>query len=1016
MTRAFLLFVSMIVAALAANPAWAQQPQPNPVDVTVTVMRYVEIENPDPASGPGDYYAGVCWPQKGGEPDCPLKPDIGPLMERSNVFADNDPDVEPFATITQRFDKSDNPLKFELTVWDFDPGILQGGDDVMDINPNDDSVSLTILLDVTTGAWTEFNGAIPANVGFAEGDGDTGLDFFGPGGEAGKILFDISLSDDGDGDDDGIPDGVERTAVRDVDGNLVANMATLGADPCRKTIATEIDFMETQGVGHSHRPQPGAIAELKQAFEAAPVAPRSDCPYPGFPSGDGVNLITHVDDPLPEQAALGTSQSDACKNGLDNARRAFFHTARRRYFHYALSAHDLVPNDSTSGVYCGGSPDFIVSLGSWTNQVGSVREQSGTFMHELGHALGLGHGGIDSVNYKPNYLSVMNYSFSATGIFELAGGTRLDYSQQALASLDETNLDENAGIGGGTDFTRFYDPADTARWATGNAAIDWNWSTQGAPPFQASVPADVNGDTTCVRFGRDGASDTTRAGDDVLVGNPVRAIRVGPNRVCESRANSNPSPQPSPVDDRQVTAASFPCVLPGADGELQTTQAPGDELRSSPAGLFISYASNLTCNSTAAASSDDVQATPVGQSVPTIALAGFDDWSSLRYASGLGSIGTSFAQELHADITHEEAAEIAAFWQDAMTVPSVSLIGAATLTGAVTAIFSEPVGGVTGDNLVLRVAGANANLAAAVTCHDTVGGQVDCASSVVRTAVLQPTQPLVPGEYYLAVAAPTSAPSAITDSAGNAVQPTSGQFRGSVVEDETSVAARYTWQELSRPVAYGGSYATEHLQGASASFTFVGSSATWYTVTGPNQGLAHVHVDGTHVQTVDQYSPTMQYRVPRQVGGLAWGEHTLTIKVAGVASPAGVGTFVSIDAIVVNDAELLVSPPFRYTWQPSTVFEDVTGRRYVRADLRGAGVSFTFRASGITWFTVKGPDQGQADVWVDGVKWATVDNHAAAHQYGVPVKVTGLTDAVHTLRISVPANGAFVSVDGWRVQ
>ena len=66
-----------------------------------------------------------------------------------------------------------------------------------------------------------------------------------PAAKPGKLLFDISLSDDGDGDDDGIPDGVERTGVRDIDGNLVANMAGLGADPCRKTVAVEADFMET---------------------------------------------------------------------------------------------------------------------------------------------------------------------------------------------------------------------------------------------------------------------------------------------------------------------------------------------------------------------------------------------------------------------------------------------------------------------------------------------------------------------------------------------------------------------------------------------------------------------------------------------------------------------------------------------------------------------------------------------------------------------------------------------------
>ncbi|MBK7585771.1 MAG: hypothetical protein IPI67_36990 [Myxococcales bacterium] len=39
-------------------------------------------------------------------------------------------------------------------------------------------------------------------------------------------------------------------------------------------------------------------------------------------------------------------------------------------------------------------------------------EPAGSFMHELGHTLHLEHGGADSLNYKPNYPSVMNYSSS----------------------------------------------------------------------------------------------------------------------------------------------------------------------------------------------------------------------------------------------------------------------------------------------------------------------------------------------------------------------------------------------------------------------------------------------------------------------------------------------------------------------------------------------------------------------------------------------------------------------------
>ena len=44
--------------------------------------------------------------------------------------------------------------------------------------------------------------------------------------------------------------------------------------------------------------------------------------------------------------------------------------------------------------------------------------QAGTLMHELGHNLGLRHGGDDHTKYKPNYLSVMNYAFQLTGLLQ----------------------------------------------------------------------------------------------------------------------------------------------------------------------------------------------------------------------------------------------------------------------------------------------------------------------------------------------------------------------------------------------------------------------------------------------------------------------------------------------------------------------------------------------------------------------------------------------------------------------
>ncbi len=76
---------------------------------------------------------------------------------------------------------------------------------------------------------------------------------------------------------------------------------------------------------------------------------------------------------------------------------------------------------SGSGELNGG--DFLVSLGLWDNNnfVGTDDGIAFTSMHELGHTLGLGHGGNSGVNCKPNYLSLMNYAFQLGGVIDARG-------------------------------------------------------------------------------------------------------------------------------------------------------------------------------------------------------------------------------------------------------------------------------------------------------------------------------------------------------------------------------------------------------------------------------------------------------------------------------------------------------------------------------------------------------------------------------------------------------------------
>lgn len=102
-----------------------------------------------------------------------------------------------------------------------------------------------------------------------------------------------------------------------------------------------------------------------------------------------------------------------------------------------------------------------------------------------------------------------------------------------------------------------------------------------------------------------------------------------------------------------------------------------------------------------------------------------------------------------------------------------------------------------------------------------------------------------------------------------------------------------------------------------------------------------------------------------------------------------------------------------YTWR-SVSNAAVYGGAYRTEHLAGATVGYGFTGTSVTWYTVKGPTQGSAYVYVDGVKKATVNNYAAATSYNVARTVTGLTNASHSLRIVVAGTRA-VSVDAVKV-
>lgn len=463
------------------------------------------------------------------------------------------------------------------------------------------------------------------------------------------------IIDDIDGD--GITNTLEQTGLRDGAGNLVldadgdpaADFPALGANPCRKDLFVEVDYQGAAADGHDHRPAQQAVDDVTAAFDDAPITAQSGgCPFAGYQAKNGIHIGVVVDDALPAETTSTDANGNTVINGVDCSTRSLgrFDPARRPYFLYSMWVHTL-RGDSTSGEGpCSDGRSFMVSLGYWSGQNGTLRDQAGTFMHELGHLLGLGHGGDSGINLKPNYLSVMNYSFQTDA------RVPLDYSRSALPELDETTLDENAGIAGPSSWkTKWWGPQPTFQYpsvstplSAANGKLDWNQNGS----FNSSVSVDVNHDGPCVGPGPNKTRDTSSSGDDVVSG---PNLWNGPNHACDTRPSG---------DDVQAPGTDSACVLPGANGTLDTTPTGDDATGAWFSFKWVSVGANRVCDTTAAG--DDFQFTFVGRTEPR--LTGFDDWGRIDWRIGPSkaapSPGALPPVLPHLDLTEPEARAIAA--------------------------------------------------------------------------------------------------------------------------------------------------------------------------------------------------------------------------------------------------------------------------------------------------------------------------------------------------------------------
>jgi hypothetical protein len=238
-----------------------------------------------------------------------------------------------------------------------------------------------------------------------------------------------------------------------------------------------------------------------------------------------------------------------------------------------------------------------------------------------------------------------------------------------------------------------------------------------------------------------------------------------------------------------------------------------------------------------------------------------------------------------------------------------------------------------------------------------------------------------------------------------------------------------TWYEYQKTVAWNGSYGRSSTSGASVTVTFEGTRLDWIAMKGTSTGKADVYLDGVLQTTVDLAAATAVYQQR------VWSTRDVpngTHKVKFVLnSTSASGKYLVIDAVDVlgsvvdtmtryeqGDSRLVYSG----TWSTQTVSQ-ASGGTSSHGYEKSAGVIVTFTGTRLDWIATLAPENGVADVSLDGGALTKVDLYSATTLYRQTVWTTGtLARGTHWVEIrwdyannTDKVTHTFISVDAFDV-
>lgn len=314
--------------------------------------------------------------------------------------------------------------------------------------------------------------------------------------------FPVAQSVEGDLDVDGIPDNLEAP------GETYLGMPVYewGARPDQTDLFVEIDYMDPTDGGvvpadEGLIPREEALQKVVDAFAVQGIALHFDVGDLFDRSLDANDNPARFDlgggEEVPYADSIGLGVTDTQSHARTDYSARYMDEDRHSLFYYMLFGSTQNTDGSPGS---GGAGEIanrisLVTLGGWgLNSLTPLEKnllvnmQASTIMHEFGHNLGLRHGGHEDTNFKPNYTSVMNYLYAIEGLPNLetsdegdryylliqsnatdayaadcfgnhpywpdtlsnspfAEAFFIDYSHGLNQEIDESQVEESAGIG-----------------------------------------------------------------------------------------------------------------------------------------------------------------------------------------------------------------------------------------------------------------------------------------------------------------------------------------------------------------------------------------------------------------------------------------------------------------------------------------------------------------------------------------------------------------------------------------